>query len=132
MGVQTKLDSGKLEIALYNFVSPLLSGICDFVKPGGRNASKNPDQSVYCNSPVQINDLDAIGKTIARIEIYVAENGGFKDVTKLSAIRTPIVDAIGKGVLLENSYYITSIGELSRSDGNGFYFIFLNLAVTVV
>jgi len=132
MDTALKADSSKIEMAVYNLIQPALVGICDFVKVGSRNPKENPTKSVYCNAPVPIVDLSAIERTTMRIEIYVAQIAGFKDTTTLSTIRDVIVPLIGSGITLDDSYIINRGTELSRADGNGFDFIFLNLNVTVI
>lgn len=132
MAFSVKTDSSALELAVHGFIQPKLAGVCDFVKVGSRNASKNPPKSVYCNATSPIVDQSAISQTIMRIEIYVEQIGGFKDTTGLSAIRNVIMKAIGDGVTLDKTYFINLSNELSRPDGNGFDFIFLNLNVTII
>lgn len=131
MGVSIKADSGKIELALYNHIKDVVSPVCDFIKLGHRNSKIQDDKMVYCNSPVQIIDLDPISQTISRIEIYVKKIGGFKDVTTLSQIRDLIIPLIG-GVTIDDSYFISLKNEISGDDGDEFNYIFLNLAVTII
>lgn len=132
METSIKADSSKIEMAVYNLIKTPLAGVCDFVKVGSRNPKENPSKSVYCNAPVPIVDLSAINQTLMRIEIYVAQISGFKDTNGLSAIRDIIIPLIAEGVTIDDSYFVALKDELSREDGNGFNFIFLNLAVTVI
>ena len=129
--VAVKADSGKLELAVHAHILPYLTGICDFVKAGSRNASKNPDNSVYCNAPVIILDLNAISRTTMRIEIYVKDIDGFKNSTKLSEIRDALVPVLG-GVTLNDSYFVAHVSDITGKDNAGFSYVFLNLAVTIV
>ena len=131
MGVSLKADSSKIELAVHGLITPALAGVCDFVKAGSRNPKENPSKQVYCNATVPIVDLSAISQTTIRIEIYVEQTKGFKNSTTLSQIRDIIIPLIADGVTIDNSYFVALTSELCRPDGNGFDFIFLNLAVTI-
>jgi hypothetical protein len=131
MDVSIKADPSKIELALHGLIFPKLTEVCDFVKVGPRNTSKQESKMVYCNAPVPVVDLNAISQTTARIEIYVEQISGFKDTTSLSEIRDIIVPLIN-GVTINDSYFVTLENELSMYDNAGFNFIFLNLAVTII
>lgn len=131
MEINLKADSGRIELAAYNYAKDSLVGIVDKIGAGKRNSSVNPDSSVYFNAPVVILNLDAIAKTTMRIEIYVKDIAGAKDSTKISQIRDILVPLF-KGVTLDDSYFMAHVNDISGDDNAGFSFVFLNLAVTVV
>lgn len=131
MDISLKSDPSKIELALHGLIKIPLAGVCDFVKTGSRNTSENPDCSVYCNASVPILDIGAIQQTTTRIEIYAKQIGGFKNNTKLTEIRDIIIPLI-ENVKIDNSYLINKKSELSRPDGSGFDFIFINLNVTII
>lgn len=132
MDISIKADSSKIELAVHGLIETPLVGVCDFVKAGSRNSSKNPDTSVYCNATVPILDLSAISQTTIRIEIYAKDIDGFKNSTKLSAIRDVIMSTIKDGVTIDDSYFVTLNNEFSRTDGAGFHFVFLNMNVIII
>ena len=132
MGVSLKSDTGKIELAIHSLIETPLAGVCDFVKAGPRNATQNPEKSVYCDSPVPVVDLAAINRTTSRIEIYVKKINGFKDITTLTQIRDVVVNLIGQGVTIDKTYFVALESEISQDDGGDFNFIFLNLAVTII
>lgn len=132
MGVDLrKLDAGKIETALYNFIRPMFEMDDVYVMGGTRNSSKNESKSVYCNAPIEIKDLNAYGKTVARIEIYVKKIDGIKNAAEISRIHDAIVGSLQKSVRIED-YGFSYMNEIPGDDRAGYNFIFINLATLIL
>lgn len=132
MGVGLKSDSGKIELAAYNYAVSTITGIVDKIGCGTRSTIDNPASSVYFNAPIVILDNGALSKTTMRIEIYVKDIAGSKNITKITQIRDALIPLFEKGVLISDAYFMAFVSDITGSDGNGFHYCFLNLSVTII
>lgn len=67
MSGNRNLSVSTIEYELFSYVDPKLPLLEVF--PGARNTKDNTQTVIFCNVPVSIKDKQAIGETIARIEI---------------------------------------------------------------
>jgi hypothetical protein len=65
---ELKLNPDKIALELYKFLKPLLPELD--VRIGARNLKDNDFSVIYCNTPVSVKDLEALGSTLVRIEIF--------------------------------------------------------------
>jgi len=132
MGIDLKkLDATKIETALYNLIRPLFTEVDVYVMGGSRNMDENPERQIYCNAPIDIKNLNAHGKTITRIEIYVRKLKGVKNGAELTRIRDIVLDKLQDGITI-NGYRFSHTDEITGDDRADFNYIFINLATLIV
>lgn len=106
-----KLDASRIEKALYDFFAG--KNIASFVYGGHRNPLEKSSDVVYFVAPNPVNDLNAYGETIVRIEIYVKSINGYKNASKLTEISDNIIDLMPSRL---GDYYFEFMDEVTGRD----------------
>lgn len=132
MGIDLKkLDAGKIETALYDFIRPMFDESDVYVMGGSRNTTANQPRQIYCHAPIEIKDRGAFGQTISRVEIFAEKISGIKNASELSRIKDVVLDKMQDGIRL-GDYWFEYVNEISGDDKASYNYIFLNLATKIL
>lgn len=121
-----KLDTSKIEKVLYDTV--VLTGACPNVYGGPRNPLTSEDEMVFCVAPNDVRDEVAIGRTIARIEIYAKNISGLKNAEAITRMHDLIVDEIP---IKEGNYFFDFLTEYNVQTKDGYSSCLISLIVII-
>lgn len=125
-------DISKIEKALYDALR--LSGVLhnSQIFMGSRpkvDIPSDKDAFIVVSVPSDVIDMNAFGRFIARIDIYVRDKriegtGGLKNVSRLSELHDKVFDLLP---IITPQYGFELMGELGDSDSLGYHVTLINL-----
>jgi hypothetical protein len=121
-----KLDTSKIEKVLYDKV--VSTGACPNVYGGPRNSLTSEDEMIFCVAPNDVRDESAIGRTIARIEIYAKNISGLKNAEAITRMRDVIVELIP---IKSGNYFFDFLSEISPQTRDGYSSCLISLIVII-
>lgn len=82
------------------------------------------DAFIVVSVPSEVIDMNAFGRLIARIDIYVRDKNNLKNITRLSELHDKVFDLLP---IITNKYSFDLMGELGDSDSLGYHVTLINL-----
>lgn len=121
-----KLDTSKVEKILYDRV--VSTGVCPNVYGGPRNPLTSEDEMIFCVAPNEVRDESAIGRTIARIEIYAKNISGLKNAEAITIMHDAIVEEIP---IKDGNYFFDFLSEINMQTKDGYSSCLISLIMIV-